>query len=277
MMNLQECFHRLVEAGDSANVAEIREQCELILRSTRLVAFGSKCLLREIEFYHHSPGHPDPFTHCHDIQSLFGRWYAHRVGKGYKGGSFKGIDFTFGRDGSFGGMLIRSIETPEGDVICGPSLCVDRLIQLGRFENVASLDGAIADRPLWDANNPMQLVAAVPSEDHVYASARVGLNGFTVSPDRRPWKYLLRRYRFVTRPDSIKKGRVHLILAMARNGHSVEEIRGTTGSTNSAIQRHIQTFEQSGELSLSEIANLPAAKQMCALEKLDAIQRSEFH
>jgi len=37
-------------------------------------------------------------------------WYFHRYGsKGYKSGTYKGLDITFGQDSMYGGILIRSI------------------------------------------------------------------------------------------------------------------------------------------------------------------------
>jgi hypothetical protein len=73
----------------------------------------------EIEFYCHSGIHQDPFAHCNPIQQSFGKWYAfvsfnclalhfnswnfffryfHRNGNNYRGGSYKGVDLTFGAE-----------------------------------------------------------------------------------------------------------------------------------------------------------------------------------
>src|SRR5205807_688183 len=53
--------------------------------------------------------HCDPYSHQHDHQKTCGEWYFHRVGKtGYRGGSRKGIDITFGNEDVYGGILIRS-------------------------------------------------------------------------------------------------------------------------------------------------------------------------
>lgn len=55
--------------------------------------------LIDIEFYLHSKGHEDTYTHGHDLQKQTGRWYFHR----------SGIDITFGNGDHYGGILIRSM------------------------------------------------------------------------------------------------------------------------------------------------------------------------
>ncbi|KXS19038.1 hypothetical protein M427DRAFT_181607 [Gonapodya prolifera JEL478] len=96
--------------------------------------------LAELEFYlHREPDHPDPFSHRHPDQRSRGRWYFHKLGGSYRGGTWKGLDITFGgrqgstesgSDGSdgaggtkeedgndtFGGLLIRALE-PYGTLV----------------------------------------------------------------------------------------------------------------------------------------------------------------
>ena len=263
-MVISELLQSVSARFDSGN-AELAIAREF-LTEVSTFAFGNTIRLHEIEFYASRNVHPDPFAHCHPIQGLFGRWYVHRVGKGYKSGSFKGLDFTFGKDGAFGGVLIRSLESEDGSVVCGPSLCVDYLMKLGGFSSVADFDKAISSRPIWDVDNPLHFEPAEQDPSPIYSTARVGLNGFTIQ-DKEPWKYILRRYRFLSHPRKIRKGRVHLIMSLHRDGRSIDEIREITGSPKSAIQRHIDFFEQSSELSLDEIERLNASQMICALER----------
>ncbi|CAG8531611.1 6478_t:CDS:1 [Paraglomus brasilianum] len=89
----------------------------------------------EIEFYLRdvASDHADPYTHGHVHQLTCGEWYFHRVGKnGYRGGTRKGVDITFGSTerNIYGGILIRSIKNERsGGVIEGPSLVVDQILK----------------------------------------------------------------------------------------------------------------------------------------------------
>ncbi|GJJ14512.1 hypothetical protein Clacol_008776 [Clathrus columnatus] len=130
--------------------------------------------LLEIEFYLYSPNvHEDPFCHGHVNQTKAGQWYFHRAGKGkpgvqksesetststggYRGGTRKGVDLTFGNpvvtspffpvssSPIYGGILLRSMRSLDDSkkdnvVISGPSLLVDRILQLTRSESIAQL------------------------------------------------------------------------------------------------------------------------------------------
>src|SRR5687768_6144859 len=65
----------------------------------------------ELEFYLHNAEHPDPYVHRNPQQLTVGQWYFHRTGNSYKGGTYKGLDITFGAD-SYGGILIRTLLSP---------------------------------------------------------------------------------------------------------------------------------------------------------------------
>ena len=47
-------------------------------------------------------------------QKELGKWYFHKTGKGYKGGTYKGVDLAFGQHGSHAGCLLRAIEPLDG-------------------------------------------------------------------------------------------------------------------------------------------------------------------
>ncbi|CAG8591508.1 11392_t:CDS:1 [Funneliformis caledonium] len=89
----------------------------------------------EIEFYLNDAtnDHNDPYSHGHEQQLTCGEWYFHHVGKnGYRGGSRKGIDITFGSVDRkiYGGILIRAIQDElTNEVIEGPSLIVDKILE----------------------------------------------------------------------------------------------------------------------------------------------------
>ncbi|KAA1466622.1 hypothetical protein DENSPDRAFT_46333 [Dentipellis sp. KUC8613] len=141
--------------------------------------------LLELEFYlRMGDHHEDPYTHGSDEQRFSGQWYFHRAGRnnasktssktpaispGYRGGSRKGLDLTFGApsglalvdEGSTsrffkaaqpsntdestvsrirGGILIRSIRRiSDSHVVSGPSLLVDEILRVSRASSLAEL------------------------------------------------------------------------------------------------------------------------------------------
>ncbi|CAG8622430.1 23102_t:CDS:1 [Cetraspora pellucida] len=115
----------------------IKDVANFLLRNTRLHLPPKRTFtILEIEFYLRDEvnDHCDPFSHGHEHQLTCGEWYFHHVGRfGYRGGSRKGIDITFGSKNRniYGGILIRAIRDDEtNQVIEGPSLVVDKILEL---------------------------------------------------------------------------------------------------------------------------------------------------
>lgn len=207
-----------------------------LLGTCRLQVAGAPHRLVEIEFYFDSEAHPDPFTHRHPEQARSGRWYFHRIGTSYRGGSFKGLDLTLGDGVAHGGILIRSLEAPGGRLVVGPSLCVDYLLEATRTPTVAALAAAQADLPALAPAAPLSLSerAAHETELTLFRTARVGLS-LKRHRDALAIDRLARRYRFLTEPRRVTKGRAELIAALLADGYSPEAIRNLTGSPRKAI------------------------------------------
>ncbi|EKM60155.1 uncharacterized protein PHACADRAFT_206334 [Phanerochaete carnosa HHB-10118-sp] len=140
----------------------------------------------ELEFYLFKSGcHEDPFTHGTEEQRQSGKWYFHRAPRrtnsestsavrvataagGYRGGTRKGLDLTFGGPVSSastgettsryfpgapsqdaappaqralrGGILLRTLRNREtSKMFSGPSLLVDELLRLSNAANIAQL------------------------------------------------------------------------------------------------------------------------------------------
>jgi hypothetical protein len=126
----------------------------------------------ELEFYLQKSGcHEDPFTHGSAEQERSGQWYFHRTPKrsnssqaslaatvtgGYRGGTRKGLDLTFGgpvctqtsssaephiASGILrGGALLRTIRrSHDQKVISGPSLLVDEILRVCSASNISEL------------------------------------------------------------------------------------------------------------------------------------------
>src|ERR1043165_4334096 len=90
-----------------------------LLQGTQLIVGKQPHRFVEAEFYYYNDQHPDVFAHRDPLQLHVGRWYFHRTRGTYRSGSFKGMDLTFGDGKAFGGILIRSIERPDGILIDG--------------------------------------------------------------------------------------------------------------------------------------------------------------
>lgn len=96
---------------------------------------GNQYRICEIEFYlNDDKYHKDTFTHGDPIQATNGKWYMHRMTAknpmSFKGGTYKGMDLTFGKPGQiYGGILIRSIMNIKTRThIEGPCNCLDAIL-----------------------------------------------------------------------------------------------------------------------------------------------------
>jgi 3-methyladenine DNA glycosylase Mpg len=221
---------------------------ERLLNGSRLVVGRRPYRLVEIEFYYWSKTHPDPFTHRDPIQFHTGYWYFHRTHGVYRGGSFKGLDLTFGQGDASGGVLIRGIETPDGALIDGPSLCVDHLLDATGAATVAELDRAINKRLAWEKGNPLMLEMTETTETTemrpVFRSPRVGLMLKRVAARTEGPRFLMRPYRYLSEPRRTKKGKLHLVLALHAQGLSAPDIQRLTNCPRRAVQRYIADFER---------------------------------
>jgi len=229
--------------NDQGVVESFTEIASQLLNGTRLLVCGQPHRLVELEFYYYSEAHPDPFAHRHPLQLTCGRWYFHRQRDNYRGGSFKGLDLTFGENTAFGGILIRSLEAADGTLIDGPSLCVDHLLAQAKVSQVAALDQAIGARVAWDSNSPLVLEEAAVKQHQIFDSARVGLSLKRVHTYPNMPQYLLRPYRYLTQPRRIRKGKLYLVLALHLHRVSLEVIHQLTGCPRKTIERYILDFE----------------------------------
>ncbi|KZV91280.1 hypothetical protein EXIGLDRAFT_770075 [Exidia glandulosa HHB12029] len=193
--------------------------------------------IAEVEFYLMKDGHHDPFCHGADAQKVLGHWYFHRAptraggpsagtssttsaAGGYRGGTRKGLDLTFGGpvgSGAVGGILLRSIRrTSDDKLISGPSLLVDELLKQSSVTSVAALVAS------WDNlaafRNPdstsstslsryMELVSRSDAQLPVHKSPRIGLDlshkSTVASVTDERVTFVALPYRFFVRPDTL--------------------------------------------------------------------------
>lgn len=269
------CLRELLAAGpgDEPPDRYFARLAEQLLGETALDIAGEPHHLREVEFYLHSDRHPDPYVHRAPLQLTSGRWYFHREGRGYRGGSFKGVDLSFGPPTAYGGALLRSLSCPDGTVINGSSLCVDYLIQRTGAGSVAALDAALGERSAFEPGR-IQLRAdrgwAAPA---IWATARVGLSFQRLDRFPEMLDYFHRRYRFLDAPREIKKGKPQVVVAMHEAGLTASEISTHTGTPRSVVAGWLQAYEQgrADEAWQRTLEGSLGSEQLCAV--LGALSR----
>ncbi|MBL8799785.1 MAG: hypothetical protein JNM56_38240 [Planctomycetia bacterium] len=221
-----------------------------LLHGCRLMVNGQPHRLVEVEFYYHGDGHLDPFTHRDPLQRACGRWYFHRTRGTYRGGSFKGLDLTFGAGEANGGVLLRGLETPDGRLVDGPSLLVDHLLAATSNPGVAALDETIATRQVWSTTSPLHLISVdSATKPSLYRSARVGLSLKKAAAEDDMPHYILRPYRYLSEPRRTAKGKLLLVLALHVQGLDPAAIQQLTGCPRASIQRYLTDYETGRQLA----------------------------
>lgn len=241
-------FSVLTTEPQTVGVEWFAEISDLLLNKTEFVVAGIPHRFTEIEYYYFGGEHKDPFAHCDPLQQTTAKWYFHRESGSYRGGSFKGLDISFGSEGMFGGILIRTIEDPDGNEINGCSLCVDHLLKTTGHAKVADLDGEVAERLIWDESSPIHIRHndALTAKE-IIPTARVGLTLKRMGKHPDMPAFIMRNYRYLTIPE-IKKGKVHTIIAYHKQGLSAEEIKQKTRSPQRTINGYIDAFDEGQQL-----------------------------
>ena len=142
-------------------------------------------------------------------------WYFHRYGsKGYKSGTYKGLDLTFGSKlkNLFGGILIRSIQNlSTGELIEGSCNCVTAIFkQFGVSEVNEFLDKVqkgFDKTKVLDSSNVIHIVENDKAvlKHEIFKSSRVGLT--LKGEEEERFRFIFKNYRFMLWPNKIKKGK----------------------------------------------------------------------
>ena len=81
-------------------------------------------------------------------------------------------------------------------------------------------------------------------ERPILRTARVGLSLRRLRESEEPSRFIMRRYRYLTEPRRISKGKLHMALALYADGKSPDEIRALTGGAKGAIGRYLADFAE---------------------------------
>lgn len=233
------------EADEAAYPPAFRRIAELVLNRTTWHIGQQPHRIVELEVYWNGAGHRDTFTHGDPMQREFGRWYFHRSGGEYRGGTYKGLDIAFGRDDVVAGLLIRGAERlADGALLDGPSMCVDHLLGVTGHPSIRALVDTF-DRgvdPPAGAPSPLWLDLTGDRGIELCESPRVGLTLKRGDLSERA-RFLARPYRFLSEPARTKKGRPHLVIGLHRQGRDPQAIAALTGSSLAQVGKYIAQYE----------------------------------
>jgi len=152
-------------------------------------------------------------------------FYFHRInGKGFKEGTYKGMDITFGKPGLARAYLVRAIKCVEsGEIVEGPCLVVQTILKI----MTPTITKVKDFHQLYTNKNPKLSIHDVASElfmrpkeawqINLSCSPRVGLKyksikGYT---DETVLKYCMGPYRFIV--DTVKIKKQQSTIKMARD------------------------------------------------------------
>ncbi|AYV77941.1 MAG: hypothetical protein Edafosvirus3_19 [Edafosvirus sp.] len=208
-------FKDIVDPSKSfADIANV------LLNNKNLVVNKKKFRIAEIEFYYNSKKHPDDFAHGSDDQRKCGYIYFHKFGSTYKGGTYKGMDITFGNKDAFAGILIRTIvDLTDNKVIEGPCRVVNTILDTTDCDDdIKKLVEKITDDPYGDVLIDHDNTRLIYLEDanynkQIYSSPRVGLTLKKYTETKG--KYIMKHYRYHT--NEIKKNNFLIQLANPQN------------------------------------------------------------
>lgn len=211
-----------------------RALAERLFGEAVLIVGDKSYYLVELELYLD----PDPYIHADARQiDTTGKWYFHRQnGKGYKGGTFKGVDLTCGPVGVGGGILVRAVvDADTGDFTEGPCKVVDLILAETGYPSVQSLARALPggeDAPdAFSAWGPFRLDLDSPQEFGTAVCApRVGL-----SNKYPPYRDL--PLRLLTRPRETRKEKGAILRALVSQV-GLARAAEIVGKTPRALERY---------------------------------------
>ncbi len=223
---------------------------------------GNEYRIVECEFYLYSSSHPDLFCHNNEMQLTTDQWYFHRAGTSlqskYKGGTYKGLDITFGDSDSYGGILIRAVQSLEtGQVIEGPCRCVNLILELCDKTSVGDL---VSDISLNIRDQDLLYMKDKDDLQQVTVSSgpRVGLTFKRKGPEAND--YIHANYRFAV-AKLVKKEKWGFVVSAHLAGLSTDGL----GSTKNKCKEYVGYYTEGQQLTdLDDTAkSLKTIKDKC--------------
>lgn len=234
----------------------------------------------EIEYYLKCNAHNDPYVHGDPHQKTIGKWYFHRHGTGtYKGGSFKGMDLTFGYSNKtdfYGGILIRSVQHLKTKKITeGPCNVVTLILKQCGVSSIGELTKKYSNPPPIPAFDETSVLYIAPKTKklnklRIFTAPRVGLGFYNSDTDKL--RYIMKNYRYLIHPNKINKNIYALIINLYHNGKTVSEISSDTLIKARRIEKYVSYYDNIESDKLSNISKKTKNRNM-PISKMINIQR----
>ena len=178
-----------------------------ILNKHKIFVGDNEFRITEIEFYVLNDNHNDPYTHQDSDQLTFGKWYFHKTKKGnYRGGTFKGVDLTYGCENTYFGILVRAIYDESNDeFIEGPCNSVNKLLELSDCKDVNEYMETRKSPISARCTKNFYIKRCKGLEKHdVYAGPRIGLSDTYPDYRKKPYRYVIMKDRIKKQKRSLK-------------------------------------------------------------------------
>ncbi|CAE6367710.1 unnamed protein product [Rhizoctonia solani] len=259
----------------------LMQNFELCVTSKSSVVTSYEFLEVEFYWYNQQSGHIDPFTHAAEEQRVSGNWYFHRAPRrvppnsqstapvpspktnGFRGGTRKGLDLTFGIPANestvaYGGILLRTLRnTQTKKVTCGPSLLVDEVLRSIGATELSTLVGTH-----WGGDTSAFVAEPGPNRmflrpvdgkataklSKMYTSPRIGLElsriqtlGEATASHPRV-QYVTRPYRFFTHPDLMGSIRPQTFYGLLQAHESGQLTRAGIADVSGMKPSQVSTF-----------------------------------
>jgi|GEM_PF-5040347 len=244
-MNPNAFLDRLKLVPDRSPAIELPRIARYLQNHVLIMAKGRPIRIMEVEAYLNSPGHPDPFVHGAIEQEKHCLWYVHKRGDTCLEGPRKGLDITFGADGSHkGGFLVRgfgALDEP-GHYVDGPSKCVDEILRILGISSANQL-AQLAQGAIAKANSPALYLESNPflQFGEWCAAPRVGLSLQQDGLDER-LQFVEKLYRYHLSPDQTKNESKVLFLSLVTQGWSGGHARMLMNMKEFQCRKAIEAF-----------------------------------
>ena len=159
----------------------------ILLNKCLLIIREQPYRLCEIELYYYNDGHPDPYVHQNEVQSIFGRLYFHK----FRNGNWKGIDLTFGDKDTKYSFLIRTLQIPSGDFITGACNVVNHLLKVWGYSSIPDFIEKEGEISILQQNSVIYIVNVPELPDlPIFTGPRVGLSSKYPQYRTLPYRYV---------------------------------------------------------------------------------------
>lgn len=228
-----------------------------ILKQFKLNIGEKICSIEEVEIYYNSNAHKDEYVHNNKDQLTNGKWYFHQYHNGsYKGGTYKGMDITFGNGKDiYGGVLIRSIMNEnDNEFITGPCNTVNYILKQFEHNEVKELVKTMKSLDIFDKKNPFHItISNNNTNEKIFTGPRVGLS-------LKYPEYLLKEYRYLKQPCKIQKYRSTIISSLYKGGAKDDDIITLTKLSKVSVKKAIKEFNDSKTMSDDDFNKLKPDK-----------------